>query len=160
MRSLFRFLYRAEHRETSEKPLAVEMLGGSDKAPEHFSVKWVVHRYETLAVEVENSALQNLDKIVESCRSRLRRCDASIPTHRPMVFSYSMAPATNCDAGSDRLAHQCRPLATWKARSILSDDRSFMGRAIVADQVPRLAVVAEYCRSTIYRLVQVVVGGR
>jgi hypothetical protein len=86
MRSLLRFLYKADHRETSEKPLAVELLGGSDKAPEHFSVKWVVHQYETLAVEVENSALQNLDKVVESCRRRLPEMRRKYPITPPDGF--------------------------------------------------------------------------
>jgi hypothetical protein len=32
-----------------------------------FSVKWVVHRHEIQPVAVENSAVQDLDEVVESC---------------------------------------------------------------------------------------------
>jgi hypothetical protein len=86
MRSLLRFLYRADRREILEQPPAAEMLGGRDETPEHFSVKWVVHRYETLAVEVENCPLQNLDKIVESCRGRLPEMRRKYPNTPPDGF--------------------------------------------------------------------------
>jgi hypothetical protein len=35
-----------------------------------FSVKWVVHRHEIQPVAVENSAIQDLDEVVESCQAR------------------------------------------------------------------------------------------
>lgn len=82
MRSLLRFLYGAEDRGSERRP-AAEILGDGDMASEHFSVNWVVHRYETLAVEVENSALQNLDRIVESCRSRLPEMRRKYPNTPP-----------------------------------------------------------------------------
>ena len=53
---------------------------------EHFSVKWVVHRYETLPVAVENSALQDLDKIVVSCRDRLPEMRDKYPHTPPDGF--------------------------------------------------------------------------
>jgi hypothetical protein len=34
-----------------------------------FGVKWVVHLHETQPVEVENSALSDLDRVVESCQA-------------------------------------------------------------------------------------------
>ncbi len=86
MRSLLRFLYRAEDRGNSEQRPAAEIFGEGNNAPEHFSVKWVVHRYEALAVELENSTLQNLDKIVEFCRGRLPEMRRKYPNTPPDGF--------------------------------------------------------------------------
>ena len=35
-----------------------------------FSIQWVVHRHENQPVEIENSALQDVDEVVESCQAR------------------------------------------------------------------------------------------
>jgi hypothetical protein len=54
-----------------------------------FSVKWVVHRHETEPVEVENSALEDLDEVVETCRARLpemRRKHANTPPDGFLIF--------------------------------------------------------------------------
>ena len=54
-----------------------------------FDVKWVVHRQETNPVEVENSAYQDLDKVVESCQARfpeMKREHPNTPPDRFLVF--------------------------------------------------------------------------
>lgn len=54
-----------------------------------FIVKWVAHRHETQSVEVENSALQDLDKVVESSQARfpeMRRKHPSTPPDGFLVF--------------------------------------------------------------------------
>jgi hypothetical protein len=73
MRSLLSILYGAEERKISDQPVVTP--------PEHFSVKWVVHRYETLPVEVEKDVLQNLNKLVESCPEANFRHATQIPQH-------------------------------------------------------------------------------
>ena len=54
-----------------------------------FSVKWVVHRHEIQPVEVEISAVQDLDKVVESCQARfpeMRRRHPNTPPDGFLVF--------------------------------------------------------------------------
>jgi hypothetical protein len=54
-----------------------------------FRIKWVVHRRETQPVEIENSLLQDLDKIVESCQARfpeMRRRHSDTPPDGFLVF--------------------------------------------------------------------------
>ena len=55
MPSLLSIFYRAKHHKISEQPLDSEILGNLDKTSKHFIVKWVVHQYEALPVEVENN---------------------------------------------------------------------------------------------------------
>ena len=64
MSSLFSFLGGSENRKIAAHLLDTGALSDFDKAREHFRVKWVVHRYETLPAEVENSVIQDLDKLV------------------------------------------------------------------------------------------------
>ena len=54
-----------------------------------FIVRWVVHRHETQSVEVENSALQDLDELVEFCQARfpeMRRKHPNTPPDGFLVF--------------------------------------------------------------------------
>jgi hypothetical protein len=54
-----------------------------------FSVKWVMHRRETQPVEIENSALQDLDEVVESCQARfpeMRRRHSNTPPDSFLVL--------------------------------------------------------------------------
>ncbi len=78
MRSLLSFLHGAEEPKMSDQPFGTP--------PEHFSVKWVVHRYETLPVEVEMDVLQNLDELVESCRGRTSDMRLKYPNTPPDGF--------------------------------------------------------------------------
>ena len=85
MPSLLSILYRAKHPKNSEKPFEI-ILGNLDKAPKHFSVKWVVHRYETLPVEIESGALQDLDALVSSCQARFSEMSLKHPITPPDGF--------------------------------------------------------------------------
>ena len=67
-----------------------------------FSVKWVMHRRETQPVEIENSALQDLDEVVESCQARFPEMRRRHPTHRLTVSSCSIVQVMKCDAGLTR----------------------------------------------------------
>ena len=67
---LLSIFYRAKHHKISEQPLDSEILGNLDKASKHFIVKWVVHQYESLPVEVENDIPQDLDELVSSRQER------------------------------------------------------------------------------------------
>jgi hypothetical protein len=51
-----------------------------------FSVKWVMHRRETQPVEIENSALQDLDEVVESCQARFPEMRRKHDNTRPDGF--------------------------------------------------------------------------
>jgi len=54
-----------------------------------FRIKWVVHRRETQPVAVENSAIQDLDEVVESCQARfpeMRRKHDNTPPDGFLVF--------------------------------------------------------------------------
>jgi hypothetical protein len=89
MRSPLSSLYGAEELKISIQPFGTRTPIDLDDPPEHFSVKWVVHRYETLPVEVERDVLQNLDKLVESCRGRtsdMRRKHPNSPPDGFLVF--------------------------------------------------------------------------
>jgi hypothetical protein len=50
-----------------------------------FGIKWVVHRRETQPVEIENSVLQDLDKVVESCQARFPEMTQALQ-HTPDGF--------------------------------------------------------------------------
>ena len=86
MRSLFSSLGGSENRKIADHPLDTGALSDFDKAREHFRVKWVVHRYETLPAEVENSVIQDLDKLVESCRERFSEMRGKYPNTPPDGF--------------------------------------------------------------------------
>ena len=86
MRSLFSSLGGSENRKIADRPLDTGALSDFDKAREHFRVKWVVHRYETLPAEVENSVIQDLDKLVESCRGRFSEMRGKYPNTPPDGF--------------------------------------------------------------------------
>ena len=90
MPSLLSILYRAKHQKNSEQPseqpFDSEILGNLDKAPKHFSVKWVVHQYETLPVEIESGALQDLDALVSSCQARFSEMSLKHPITPPDGF--------------------------------------------------------------------------
>jgi hypothetical protein len=86
---MLQFLYR---RKTSDQSGDVE---SSDTPREGFSVNWVVHRYETLPVAVEDCTFQDLDQIVESCRARLSEMRDKHPDTPPdgfLVFNGAGAP--------------------------------------------------------------------
>jgi hypothetical protein len=54
-----------------------------------FRVKWVVHRHETQPVEVENSALDDVDQVVEASQARLlgmRRKHPATPPDGFLIF--------------------------------------------------------------------------
>jgi hypothetical protein len=63
-----------------------EILGNLDKAPKHFSVKWVVDQYETLPVEIESGAIQDLDALVSSCQARFFERSLKHPIMPPDGF--------------------------------------------------------------------------
>ena len=86
MSSLFSSLGGSENRKIADRPLDTGALSDFDKAREHFRVKWVVHRYETLPAEVENSVIQDLDKLVESCRGRFSEMRGKYPNTPPDGF--------------------------------------------------------------------------
>ena len=86
MRSLLSFLDGSENRKIADHPLDIGALSDFDTARVHFRVKWVVHRYETLPAEVENSLIQDLDKLVESCRGRFSEMRDKYPTTPPDGF--------------------------------------------------------------------------
>ena len=89
MRSPLSFLYGAEEPKISVQLFGTRTPIDLDETPEHFSVKWVVHRYETLPVEVERDVPQNLNKLVESCRGRtsdMRRKYPNTPPDGFLVF--------------------------------------------------------------------------
>jgi hypothetical protein len=86
MRSLLSFLNGAENRKISDQRFDTETPGDFDKACEHLSVKWVVHRYETLPVEVESVVLLDLDKLVASCKGRFSEMRCKYPNTPPDGF--------------------------------------------------------------------------
>lgn len=84
MRSLLSSLYESENRKISDQPLDTKTPG--DLARRHFSVKWVVHRFETLPVEVESGVRQDLDKLVSSCQGRFSEMRGKYPNTPPDGF--------------------------------------------------------------------------
>ena len=86
MPSLLGFLYGAENRKISNQPIDDETLGDRDKARAHFKVKWVVHRYETLPVEIESDVVQDLDKLVSCCQERFFEMRLKYPNTPPDGF--------------------------------------------------------------------------
>ncbi len=83
MPSMLEFLYG---RKISDQSFNAEFAGNADEEREEFSVSWVVHRYETLPVKIEQCAFRDLDKIVESCRARLPEMRDKYPTTPPDGF--------------------------------------------------------------------------
>ena len=86
MPSLLGFLYGAENRKTSNQPIGDETLGDRDRAREHFKVTWVVHRYETLPVEIESGVVEDLDKVVSCCQERFFEMRLKYPNTPPDGF--------------------------------------------------------------------------
>ena len=70
MPTMLPFLFRAENRKSAGQSVDTEALAGFEKARQGFSVNWVLHGNETRPIEVETSALDDLDKLVEICRGR------------------------------------------------------------------------------------------
>src|SRR5271165_6865203 len=92
MPSMLQFLYRRKASDRSVDAKSPDRLHGPC---EGFSVNWVVHRYETLPVAVEDCAFQDLDQIVESCRARLLEMRDKHPDTPPdgfLVFNGAGAP--------------------------------------------------------------------
>ena len=83
MPSMRSFFNRAKHHKMSEQRLNPEILGNLDK---HFIVKWVVHQYESLPVEVENDIPQGLDELVSSRRERFAEMQLKYPKAPPDGF--------------------------------------------------------------------------
>jgi hypothetical protein len=86
MPSLLSIFYRAKHHKISEQPLDSEILGNLDKTSKHFIVKWVVHQYEALPVEVENDIPQDLDELVSSRQERFVGMRLKYPNTPPDGF--------------------------------------------------------------------------
>jgi hypothetical protein len=86
MPSLLSIFYRAKQHKTSEQPLDSEILGNLDKTSKHFIVKWVVHQYESLPVEVENDIPQDLDELVSSRQERFVEMRLKYPNTPPDGF--------------------------------------------------------------------------
>ena len=84
--SLLSIFYQAKHHQISEQPLDSKIIGNLDKASEHFIVKWVVHQYESLPVEVENDIAHDLDEIVSSRRERFVEMRLKYPKAPPDGF--------------------------------------------------------------------------
>jgi hypothetical protein len=51
-----------------------------------YAIKWVMHRYETQPVVVENSAVADLDALVLSCQWRLSEMREKYPLNQPDGF--------------------------------------------------------------------------
>jgi hypothetical protein len=68
------------------QPFDAATPGDFDQTPKHFSVKWVVHRYETLPVTVEHCDREDVDQIVETCRTRLSEMRDKHPDTPPDGF--------------------------------------------------------------------------
>ncbi len=83
MPSMLQFIYG---RKPSDQSFDSDSADNVDVAREEFSVRWVVHRYEPLPVAIEYCAGQDLDKIVESCRSRLSEMRGKHPNTPPDGF--------------------------------------------------------------------------
>ena len=86
MPSLLSIFYGAKHQKNSEHPLDSEILGNLDKTSKHFIVKWVVHQYEALPVEVENDIPQDLDELVSSRQERFVEMRLKYPNTPPDGF--------------------------------------------------------------------------
>ena len=56
-----------------------------------FGVRWVVHRHETQPVEVENTHLHDLDKVVEFCQARSSEMRRKHPNTPPDGFLFDSA---------------------------------------------------------------------
>jgi hypothetical protein len=56
------------------------------KAVFMFTVKWIVHRYETQPVDVESSVLEDLNAVVSSCQQRLPTMREKHPQTPPDGF--------------------------------------------------------------------------
>jgi hypothetical protein len=92
MPSMLQFLYRRKRSDQSSDSESPDTLPGPR---EGFSVNWVVHRYESLPVVIENCLFQDLDQIVESCRARLSEMRDKHPATPPdgfLVFNVAGAP--------------------------------------------------------------------
>ena len=79
-------MHSSENRKIAGQCFDTETPGNFDKAYEHFSVKWVVHRCETLPVEVEGGVLLDLDKLVASCKGRFSEMRCKYPNTPPDGF--------------------------------------------------------------------------
>jgi hypothetical protein len=73
-------------RKNSDQSFDAESANNVDVAREEFSVSWVVHRYETLPVAIEDCAGQDLDKVVESCKARFPEMRGKHPNTPPDGF--------------------------------------------------------------------------
>ncbi len=58
------------------------------KTSKHFIVKWVVHQYEALPVEVENDIPRDLDELFSSRQERLVGMRLKYPNTLPMGFGF------------------------------------------------------------------------
>lgn len=86
MPSFLQFLYAAEKRKIADQPFDADPPRDFDQGRRDFSVKWVVHRYETLPVEVESGVLQDLDKLVSSRQERFLEMRTKHPNTPPDGF--------------------------------------------------------------------------
>jgi hypothetical protein len=100
MPSLLSIFYRAKHHKISEQRLDFQILGNLDKESKHFIVKWVVHQYEALPVEVENDIPQDLDELVSSRQERFVEMRLKYPNAPPMGSSSWTTTELKSDAGS------------------------------------------------------------
>ena len=102
----------------------------------HFIVKWVVHQYESLPVEVENDIAHDLDEIVSSRRERFAEMqNQDIQRRPPMGFSSLTATALKSAANFNAQSSGPRPAttalgarstsrSTWRSRRRVSQPRT------------------------------------
>jgi ribose 1,5-bisphosphokinase PhnN len=79
-------LYSAEHPEISDRGFEADKAAEFEQACKDFSVNWVVHRHETQPVEVEHSVIQDLDRLVKTCRRRFSEMKLKYPNTPPDGF--------------------------------------------------------------------------
>jgi ribose 1,5-bisphosphokinase PhnN len=89
MPSMLSHLYKSEKREISAQHLEADTSADAHCLDKEFSVHWVAHRRETQPVAIERTALQGLDKLVETCQGRfseMRRTYPGLPPDGFLVF--------------------------------------------------------------------------
>ena len=78
--------YATEHPEISDQKFETDKAAEFEQSCRNFSVKWVVHRHETRPVDVEPSAIGDLDRLVKTCRQRFPEMRFKYPDTPPDGF--------------------------------------------------------------------------
>lgn len=89
MPSMLSHLYKSAKREIADQNLEADPSAEAHRLDNEFSVHWVAHRRETQPVAIERTALEGLDKLVETCQGRfpeMRRKYPGTPLDGFVVF--------------------------------------------------------------------------